>query len=195
MTRCSAVRYKNRHPGESYYIANAMHIMSDNDKMEIQRGDRSVRNIFPQYGGHVPFTTYTPIRPNCLQVPAEPNFPVTQCLWPHVTPSKNYLHLLLHLVNFSSFFTLQLKQPPGGTFPHPSVCLNGTLSTPALQCVFHCLLKLLTCWFCLLEIRDYGFFILAYPGSLTVPGTLETKKTMFDCVLRKAVFITVSSWR
>lgn len=53
---------------------------------------------------------------------------VTQCLWPHVTPSESYLHPLLGLVNFSSFFTIQLKQPPGGTFPHSSVCFNGTLS-------------------------------------------------------------------
>lgn len=171
-----------------------MHILSDNYKMETQREDRSVRNIFPQHDGYVIFTRDTPVRPNHLQVPAEPHFnhnsmPVTthhtfQKLPPSTPPPGELLFILYN----------STKTTPGWNFPSYGM-LQCHMSTPAFQGAFHRLLKLLTCWFCLLEIRDYGFFILAYRGSHTVPGTLETQKTMFDCVLIKAVFITVNSRR
>lgn len=86
--------------------------------MEIQREDSQLEICF------LSTVVMSPSPHPCLsdQTACRLLLRVTQRLWPHVTPSESYLHPLLGLVNFSSFFTIQLKQPPGGTFPHSSVC-------------------------------------------------------------------------
>lgn len=167
-----------------------MHLVSDKDKMKIQ-GEDSCQEYFSSvwwscvlHHIHSCQTKLPAVSKHATLFYNSTPLTTAHTFQKLLPPTSLLGELLLFLI-------IQLKQPPGGIFPHLSLCFNGTLSIPTLQYRFHCLLKLLTCWFCLLEIRDYGFFILVYSASHTVPGTLETQKTMFDCVLIKAVFIAV----
>lgn len=129
------------------------------------------------------------IRPNSLHAPDGPQFFITHCLGHRGMPSKTTSPLFC-LVNFHAFPTSPLKSPKCA-LPSLLCCRSPYPSYDTS----HRLLKLLVCWFCLLKVRDYGFFTLAFPAPQIVPGTLETQKTMFVCFLIKAVLRAVTSRR